>query len=191
MKIKTISRPLFERLLQVPPSIDEDLAYRPCLVTLKDGRVLPHVYVQEALSYHRNWGNWPWNDPGKDFILIEDVVQIEESPERLPPRFANQLYRAGETHMGGTTFMAVLKNGKRIIFGLGNAIDFPDLQSEARFEDIVEVIPYSRGRREEFTGRPWNKGHAFFWCLYADPEKFGHENSAFLDTASLPTYGHP
>src|SRR5579859_6387213 len=56
-------------------------------------------------------GVWPETDPGKRWVWIDDVKFVKESPNRLPVRFANELYRSGESGMGYTIFKVVFSDG--------------------------------------------------------------------------------
>ena len=80
--------------------------YSPCQVTLTSGEVVDHVYVMEAGNYMRSWGVDPKDDPAKRAVAIEQVALIQSSPTRLPARFANDIYAAGESGMGYTAFTA-------------------------------------------------------------------------------------
>jgi hypothetical protein len=84
------------------------MEYRPCQVTLKNGETFDNVYVQEEQSYLKAWGVMPDADRGKKYLLIEDVIEIKESPYRLRPRLANKLYEAGESGMGYCLYKLVL-----------------------------------------------------------------------------------
>lgn len=46
-----IKSALYEQLRQVPAGGDGDLEYRPCAVTLDDGRELPCVYAVDQKPY--------------------------------------------------------------------------------------------------------------------------------------------
>jgi hypothetical protein len=73
----------------IEPSWDGDLAYFPCRVVLKDGRVGDNVYIVAEQPYIRMWGIYPEDDRGKSSIRIEDLIEVNESPIRLPAKFAN------------------------------------------------------------------------------------------------------
>jgi hypothetical protein len=81
----SISPTLQEQLLQVEPSTDRNLEYRPYSVALRDGRTLDRVYVLDVHAYIRVWGVWPEDDAGKQSVHIEDLVRIEDSPSAGPP----------------------------------------------------------------------------------------------------------
>jgi hypothetical protein len=98
-------------LEKIEPSRDGDLVYFPCRVTLQDGRVLDTVYIEPEKPYLRQWGVYPEDDQGKSSIKIEEVVKVEDSPTRLPPRFANEIYLNGESGMGYTIFTVVFSDG--------------------------------------------------------------------------------
>ena len=104
----SVIRPdLLAQVEAIKPSIDGPLLYRPCRVTLRDGRVIDRVYVQEAWTWKGTWGMWPEDYSVKVSISIDDVVRIEESPSRIAPELANRVLAAGETSMGGTRFTLV------------------------------------------------------------------------------------
>jgi hypothetical protein len=70
-------------------------------VTLSDGSVRDRVYVQDAATWFEVWGVDPEDDDEKTLVDMEMILSIEDSPTRLPARFANALYAAGESAMGG------------------------------------------------------------------------------------------
>jgi hypothetical protein len=149
----------------VPPSVDGPVLYRPCRVTLRDGRVVDRVYVQEAWTWKGMWGMWPEDYREKVSISIDDVVGIEESPSRIAPDLANRLLEAGETAMGGTRFTLVLRDGRRVNASTGNAVDFPGLPDGVAAGDVVDVIPHEHtGTMDAAMADP-----AYWWCLYTLP----------------------
>src|ERR1700693_4321520 len=95
---------LWTELQEVPPTTDGDLEYRPCCVQLKDGRWLDRVFVVPKVPYKSVWGIWPEEDSGKRHVPISEVVAIKHSPSRLPAAIANEIYRGGESCMGGVLF---------------------------------------------------------------------------------------
>ena len=164
---------LRDSLQAIPPSADGKFQYRPCSVVLKDRTTVPCVYVTEAQSYIDVWGVWPEDDKGKLHISILDVTRIAESPLRLPPQFANQLYRAGESGMGYCIFTVLFSDGTKQVCLSGNAIDFIQLPPDKSVTDIAGVIPH-QGRNEPYVQAP-----AYFWCLYG-------EGASALGSPSLP-----
>lgn len=147
----------------VAPSGPDDILYRPCLVTLKDGRVFDRVYVQEAQTYIRTWGVWPEEDPGKWFLPIEDVQMIESGPTRLPARFASEIYDSGEWGMGFCIFTLMFTDGERQAYGSGNAVDFVIYPPGKGPDDVAAVIPHE-GRSDPEILRPPH----YYWCLYSE-----------------------
>src|SRR4051812_24201635 len=97
----------------IAPTTDGPITYRPCKVTLIDGTEQDFVYIVDAASYIKLWGIWPNQDKGKGEIEIENVRKISESPSRLPPRFAQKLYNAGESGMGYVVFELSYEDGSR------------------------------------------------------------------------------
>jgi hypothetical protein len=155
-----ISKELLSQLEAVPPATDGMMEYRPCKVTLADGRVCDTVYVVPKDSYIRVWGVWPEEDSGKRSVLISEVRRIEESPKRLPPKWANYIYQGGESAMGGTFFAVRFADGSAQIYDGGNAIDFVELPKDRRYEDIVGIDRHTR------TGNPRSRVLPYTWCLY-------------------------
>jgi hypothetical protein len=148
----------------IVPSIAQRLEYRPCSAALKTGAVIACLYVMDAQVYIDNWGVWPEDDPGKQYVRIEDIVSISESPFRLPVAFATELYRAGETGMGYCAFTLVFVDGFEMHFVGGGALDFISLPKGRRMTDIVRVVPHSgRGHSQVATPK-------YHWCLFGCAE---------------------
>jgi hypothetical protein len=153
-----------EGLGSIIASGDEDLWYFPCRVTLRDGKVLDTVYIEPEMPYLRSWGVYPEDDRGKRSVKIEDVVKVEDSPTRLPARFANQVYDHGESGMGYTIFTVVFSDGQRQACVTGNAVDFIQYPNGKGPNDVATVLPHE-GRNTQQVGAP-----DWYWCLYSgDP----------------------
>ena len=155
-----LPRALAEQLHRVPPSHDRRLEYRPCAVTLADGRELPCVYVVDAAAYLRVWGVYPERDPAKRAVPLAAVRGIRESSHRLPAALADTLYRAGESGMGYTVFTVEFSDGRRQAYVAGNAVDFIAAPPGLWAADAVRVRPHE-GR--EAAPLPAVDYH---WCLY-------------------------
>jgi hypothetical protein len=152
---------LKRELLSVEPSLDHGLEYRPCLVTLDDGRERDFVYVCAAEPWFDHWGVDPEDDTGKRSVPIGCVVKVRDSPSRLPARLANKMYRAGESAMGGCFFQLVLSDGRTLAVETGNAVDFLDWPSGVGPTDVIDLVPHA-GRLEQ--GHIRNAPYA--WCLF-------------------------
>lgn len=151
-----------EALAKIEPSNDKsDLKYYPCRVTLKDGAVYDTVYIEPEVPYLRYWGVYPEDDKGKRSIRIEDVVKVEDSPTRLPARFANEIYAEGESRMGTHIFTVVFSDGSRQAFGTGGAVDFIRYPKGKGPGDVVAVLPHEGGA--ELMRTP-----EWYWCLYSE-----------------------
>jgi hypothetical protein len=151
-----------EQLLQVIPSNDQFIDYRPCQVTLKTGNIITNVYIQEEQSYLKVWGVMPDLDSNKKYILIEDIEEIKESPNRLRPDLATKLYKAGESGMGYCIFKLVFDNGQTLDIATGNAVDFVPIPNGLTTKNFKDVLPH-QGSRQNFA-----KGLNYSWCLYKD-----------------------
>lgn len=159
---------LLEELQRVPPTTDGHLEYRPCRVRLKNGTVRDRVFIVAKLPYKQVWGIWPEDDSGKRHQPISEVATIEDSPSRLPPAIANEIYRAGETCMGGVLFALQFKDGSVEHFGSGNAVDFIEYPSGYTSADVAKVLFHDRGNQR----RRWAPEYA--WCIFDGIEGAAH-----------------
>jgi len=139
---------------------------RPCLVTLDDGTTIDRVYLAEASQYIRQWGVWPENDRGKHSIPIDRIVSVKDSPSRLPPKFADELYAAGESGMGYTIFTVCFADGSDIKIGTGNAVDFIDYPAGQSPASVVKVLPHV-GRNDPNL----RNGPRYSWSLYENRQR--------------------
>ena len=157
-----------EQLAMVETTTDGLGVYAPCQVTLISGEVVDHVYVVEVSNYMRAWGVDPKDDPAKRAIAIEQVVLIQSSPTRLPARFANDVYRAGESGMGYTVFTVVAQGGRQLPFVAGNAVDFPAWPADIDPADITRVQPHvGRDAFKDRSPMPSEQMASYYWCLYS------------------------
>jgi hypothetical protein len=154
---------VYEALATIEPSDEEsELKYFPCRVTLKNGAVLDTVYIEPELPYLRYWGVYPEDDTAKRWIRIEDVANVEDSPTRLPARFASEIYRRGESGMGYTIFTVVFSDGSRQAYGTGNAVDFIRYPEGKGPRDVVAVLPHEGRNANPVSAPEW------YWCLYSE-----------------------
>jgi len=158
--------------MNVEPSIDGDLEYRPCLVHLHDGRALDRVYVVQAEPYVRLWGIWPEHDQGKRSLSIDEVAQITESPSRLPARLATKMYEAGESGMGYCRFVLTLRDGRQLHYVMGDAVDFVELPSGVTPDDVLDLRPHEGAAvqwqaptSDHADASEWGEA-GYAWCLY-------------------------
>jgi hypothetical protein len=158
--------PLFphirEALKTIEPSRDGELVYYPCRAVLKSGKACDTVYIVSEEPYVRHWGVYPENDPGKRWVRMEDIAEVQESPIRLPAQFANEIYRNGESRMGYTVFTVVFVDGLRQACDTGNAVDFIRYPVGKGPKDVVAVIPHEAGRDDPLVRSP-----EWYWCLYS------------------------
>ena len=157
-----------EALESIEPSRDGELVYYPCRAVLRSGEAFDTVYIVSEKPYVRHWGVYPQNDSGKRWILMEDIAQVQESPTRLPARFANEVYRKGESGMGYTIFTIVFADGVRQACVSGNAVDFIRYPIGKGPKDVVALLPHE-GRRDDSLV----KSPEWYWCIYSevDPSK--------------------
>jgi hypothetical protein len=146
-------------LHSVTPSDGGGLLYFPCRVTLRDGKILDAVYIEPEIPYLQTWG---MEDRGESVIRIEDVLKVEDSPTRLPPQFANEIYRGGESGMGYTIFTVLFSDGQRQAYATGNAVDFITYPEGKTPIDVVAVEPHEGRHSNPVTGP------TYYWCLFSE-----------------------
>jgi hypothetical protein len=149
------------QLEEVEPSVGGSLKYYPCAARLANGDALTCVYVAWDEAYIRVWGIYPEQDRGKNWVHIEDVREIVDSPSRLPAKFATELYKHGESGMGYTIFTVVFSDGSRQAYVTGNAVDFIRYPEGMGPADVARVIPHE-GREAATIEAP-----QYHWCLYS------------------------
>jgi hypothetical protein len=76
---------------------------------------------------------------GRGTIRVEEILNLAESPQRLPARFANELYLRGETGMGYFAFSAHFYSGlsRHYVGGCVDFIDYPPLMSPGWIRSIT------------------------------------------------------
>jgi len=148
-------------LKTIEPSRAGELIYYPCRAVLKSGEACDTVYIVSEEPYLKYWGVHPENDPGKRWIRMEEIAEVQESPTRLPAQFANEIYRNGESGMGYTIFTVVFADGVRQVYATGGA-DFIRYPLGKGPKDVAAVIPHE-GRRDDSLV----KSPEWYWCLYS------------------------
>jgi hypothetical protein len=151
-------------LAAIEPSQGGGLDYYPCCAVLRAGRAMERVFMAAEAPYIHCWGVYPEEDRGKFSVSIQDVVSVTDSPSRLPAKFANQLYIAGESGMGYHIFTVVFTDGTKEAYVTGNAVDFIDYPEGKEPKNVAAVLP---GVGRDHNPHPAPKYH---WCLYSDGE---------------------
>jgi hypothetical protein len=152
-----------EALKSIEPSRDGELVYYPCRAVLKSGDTFDTVYIVPEKPYLKYWGVYPENDPGKRWIRMEELAEVQESSIRLPAQFANEIYKDGESGMGYTIFTVVFADGTQQACVTGNAVDFIVYPIGKGPNDVAAVIPHEGRRDASLVNSP-----AWYWCLYSD-----------------------
>jgi hypothetical protein len=135
--------------------------YHPCEVLLYDGSVMSNVYVQEAVAWFEQWGVDPEDDPDKQSILVDNVIEIRESPFRMPVRIANTLYQAEPLGREESLFQLVLKNGSFLNCRTGEMLDLLDWPTGVTPDQVIDVrIDFIVDTSAEV------RDAEYWWCLY-------------------------
>jgi hypothetical protein len=152
---------LRQQLEQIKPSIAGGLQYYPCAAKLINGEVLSCVYFAWDEAYIKSWGVYPETDRGNNWVRLQDVAEVGDSPCRLPAKFATKLYKHGESGMGYTIFTVVFSDLSRQAYGTGNAVDFIRYPDGKGPKDVLWVLPH-KGRNAGALSCP-----TYYWCLYS------------------------
>jgi hypothetical protein len=148
--------PLLEK---ITPSLAFGQKYFPCSVKLADGQELSCVYIIDAAEHANRKGELPL-DFYPNPIPIEQVVDISESPNRLPQPLAQQLYDQGESGMGTYFFTVEFSNGAQLFYTAGSLLDFIDPPAGLKAGDAVRVIPH------QALSSDHSSGLSYRWCIY-------------------------
>lgn len=144
-QLKSLSPAVLSDLCDIEPSVSATgLHLFPCDFEFYDGTTCARVYIVDATEYIREWGVWPWQDCGKQWIPAELIRSACSSYERLTAKFANKVYAAGETGMGYCAYSVDVRDGRRFYFVSGNAVDFPCWPAGVTPADVVTVNPHDR-----------------------------------------------
>ena len=148
---------LERQLARIEPSVrDRGVLLYPCSVECKNGTILRCVYmVTEADFLHLTGSTRPRDTP---WIPSEDIASMQESPMRLPPQFANELYQAGESGMGYRVFTVVFSWWCRQEYAQA-FVDFIEYPPGKGPSYVRAVLPHVGGRR-----RP-KPQPVIYWCL--------------------------
>ena len=152
---------LVQQLDAIEPSeVEPGFRLHPCAAELNDGTSLECVYFMTAATSRRLLGReGPASFPDRYWISQHDVASIAESPVRLPARFANEIYGAGETHYGCYIFTLIFSRWVRRGYLVGGFIDFLDFPRGHGPSDVKEVLlrlgPTHPSQLPEYK-----------WCVY-------------------------
>jgi len=146
---------LLQQIRAIEPSVDRGVAYLPCSVALRDGTVHERVYLIDAEDFARTWGHVS----GQYVVAMEALVRVAENPERLPARFANRLYAAGESGMGYFQFVLEFGDGTAQAYVTGDAVDFLAYPGTRKAADVSAVVPHAKG-----TSGSYLEGLPYLWC---------------------------
>jgi len=103
--------------------------------------------------------------PKHEYLDVEQIVRISESPDRLPVAVSRKLLDAGETGMGYYCFELTVEDGRRLTVFSQSFPCFVDLPDEIRPNMIVDGAPLARGMTEFDCGEL-----PYATCLFLPPD---------------------
>jgi len=160
MQILSLNSDLKAYLKLIGYSQDNEVKYWPSSVVTTGGEFIENVCFAEVNEYLRHWGIMPNLDPDKKQIHIQNVQKIQETPNRLPAKFANSLYSEGESGMGYYKFKVVFKDGEESSYVTGSLVDFikyPNGYSQGMIDNIVH---------HKTNKNKLQKNLEYVWCLF-------------------------
>lgn len=122
---------------------------------------MDRVCLAEAGPWFDVWGVWPDEDRGKNNLDISLVVDLWESPTRIPAPLAEKPYRGTDGGMGGSLFALVFRDGSRLTVRGGDAHDFVDYPAGYGPAGVVDIECWL-DRRTPAEPLPH-----FSWCLFS------------------------
>ncbi|MFC4347010.1 hypothetical protein ACFO5Q_04060 [Kordiimonas lipolytica] len=147
-----LSGKMLAQLQSIEPSNGFAGNWYPCSIELEDGSILENVYLidgrsQENASYYGSWDQYLKNPQ-----LSARIKAIRSSPNRLPKKHREFLYRIGESGMGYMHFTLVTNEGHEYAYTTGNFMDFMEMPDGVTYEDIKELIPHVPRRGDNRYG---------------------------------------
>jgi hypothetical protein len=118
----------------------------------------------EASVLERGFSSQPTEVALKElWVSPDDVASIEESPVRLPARFANEIYAAGESGMGSFCFTVLFWFWPRQVYATGGLVDFIKFPRWRGPTAVRGVLPHV-GKRKAKLLKKQVKSHI---CVYS------------------------
>jgi len=164
---------LQSQLALIEPSVTlfGDYAF-PCAAMLKDGTLLNCVYFVPATVFRRRSGSDRPSGPGVLWVSLQDVASIHQSPARLPARFANELYKTGESGMDYYVFTVQFSWWRSCEY-VTPYVDFIDYPQGKGPLDIRRVLPHVGNRKVA----PPKSQLKIYWCVFASSASMEPEQS--------------
>lgn len=132
----------------------------PCSVRLTDGNICECVYLVEPTAFNQLFrGLEPESMPNLLWVQAQEVALIQESPARLPARFANKIYHAGE-HWGSHSFTLVFSWWCRSNYLVGEFVDFLKYPFGRQPSDVKDVLLYRQNKHATPVPR-------HYWCVFS------------------------
>lgn len=156
-----LTQALRNQLDSIEPSVFPSGAHLyPCSARLTNGTVRESVYFVDPESFRQLFrGSPPGSVPDLSWIQAVEVANIAESPSRLPPRFANRIYLAGE-HWVSYSFTLVFSWWCHRRYQVGGFVDFLHYPRGRRPSDVRDVKLNRPHGRATPVPRP-------YWCVFS------------------------
>jgi hypothetical protein len=132
----------------------------PCSARLKDGANYACVYFVDLATFRQLFrGLEPASIENLFWIPGEQVELIQESPARLPAKFANRIYQA-PGHWGYHSFTLVFSWWCRRDYLVGGFVDFLTYSFRRGPSDVKDILLCRVNKR--VTAVPQT-----YWCVFS------------------------
>ena len=158
-----LSEDLQRQLAMIEPTITESgVRLYPCAAKLKDGTLRDCVYLVDAASFLcLTTFRHPADMTDVRWLSPSDLAWINDSPWRLPARFAKQIHEAGESGMGHRVFTVVFSWWCRRVY-VQSVVDFIEYPPGKNGSKIKAVLPHIGERKAGANSQP-----SVYWCVFS------------------------
>jgi len=146
------------QLFQIRPSNEFYKDWYPCSVSLKNREIIKRVYIVDG-EEKREGG---WIEDSRPLYSLEDVIEIKESPYRLPNRIWIKLNEAGESGMAYHVFTLKFSDDTLYPYLTTEHLDFLDMPEGKTEADISDVIPHHPRETDEQRWHEAEFGYIYY-----------------------------
>ena len=167
MRVAELANSQKRQLECIEPSFNGTTHFYPCLVRLRNGSVHENCLIVDDRESFQKWRQSfqksafnPSSEAFKQDVKIDDVIEILDSSNRLPKRFADQIYKVGESGMGYFCFTVRFITGLSYVYYTGSIVDFIEYPKGMTTMEVVSVGPASQVKT-------YLRDVPYVWCRFS------------------------